>query len=116
MMPPRDLDRNGFRREFADVYGGSAPDPYAIYGYEATRLALDAIKASGSGTRADILEQLYSVKERDSPLGTYSIDSSGDTSLVDYDVVTFKGGEPRLNQAVGPYALRASLDALRRRK
>jgi branched-chain amino acid transport system substrate-binding protein len=117
MVPPRDLVRNGgFRREFANAHDGDFPDSYAIYGYEATKLALDAIKASGSGTRADILEQLKSTKERDSPLGTYSIDSSGDTSLTDYDVLTFAGGKSNLAQAVAPDALQAMLDVLDRRK
>jgi branched-chain amino acid transport system substrate-binding protein len=117
MVPPRNRDRDGgFRREFARAYDGAFPDPYAIYGYEAAKLALDAIKASGSGTRADILEQLKSTKLRDSPLGTYSIDSSGDTTLADYDVLTFAGGESHLEQAVTPDALQASLDHLDRRK
>jgi branched-chain amino acid transport system substrate-binding protein len=117
MTPPRDLNRdNEFRRKFARAYDGAFPDSYAIYGYEATRLALDAIKASGSGKQADILEQLASGKDRDSPLGTYSIDSSGDTSLVDYDVLTFHVGKRPLRRAVKPDALKASLELLRSRK
>lgn len=117
MTPPRDLDRNDeFRRKFARKYDGAVPDPYAIYGYEAMRLALDAIKASGSGTQADILDELKSGNERDSPLGTYSINGNGDTTLADYDVLTFEAGTSRLEQAVEPDVLQASLEDLDRRK
>ena len=34
----------------------SNPDPYAIYGYEAMSLALDAIKRSKTGEKADVIE------------------------------------------------------------
>jgi branched-chain amino acid transport system substrate-binding protein len=51
MVPPRDLCRyKGFREDFESEYDGAVPDPDAIYGYEAMKLALDAIKESGSGT------------------------------------------------------------------
>jgi branched-chain amino acid transport system substrate-binding protein len=117
MTPPRDLDRHDeFRRKFARAYDGADPDPYAIYGYEAMRLALDAIKASGSGTQADILDELKSPKQRYSLLGTYSIDGNGDTTLADYDVLTFEAGTSKLEQAVEPDVLQASLEDLDRRK
>ena len=38
-----------FFADFEEKYGDKNPDPYAIYGYEAMRLALDAIERSGTG-------------------------------------------------------------------
>jgi len=37
-----------FFKQFSEKYGEANPDPYAIYGYEAMRLALDAIQRSGT--------------------------------------------------------------------
>jgi branched-chain amino acid transport system substrate-binding protein len=75
-----------FLAAFKAAYGNSNPDPYAIYGYEAMKLVLDTIKAAGSaGTTKDgFLTQLFKTKDRQSVLGTYSIDKNGDTSLTDY--------------------------------
>jgi branched-chain amino acid transport system substrate-binding protein len=82
-----------FFTQFAEKYGEENPDPYAIYGYEAMRLALDAIERSGTGNKEDILKALFDTKDRESVLGTYSIDENGDTTLTDYGVYTIDGGE-----------------------
>jgi branched-chain amino acid transport system substrate-binding protein len=82
-----------FFSEFSKKYGEKNPDPYAIYGYEAMRLALDAIERSGSGKKEDIVKALFDTKDRQSVLGTYSIDENGDTTLTDYGVYSIKGGE-----------------------
>jgi branched-chain amino acid transport system substrate-binding protein len=112
MVPPRDLTRyGGFRKRFAHP-----PDPYAVYAYEAMMLALNAIEESGSGEHADILERLTSEKERDSLLGTYSIDSRGDTDLVDSNFLTFEGGEPKYHRTTGQETLRRNLELIRERK
>ncbi len=82
-----------FFSQFSEKYGEPNPDPYAIYGYEAMRLALDAIERSGTGEKADIVKALFETKDRESVLGTYSIDENGDTTLTDYGVYTIDGGE-----------------------
>jgi branched-chain amino acid transport system substrate-binding protein len=82
-----------FFDSFREKYDEPNPNPYAIYGYEAMRLALDAIERSGTGDRADILKALFETKDRESVLGTYSIDENGDTTLSDYGVYTVKDGE-----------------------
>ena len=81
-----------FFADFEKKYGDKNPDPYAIYGYEAMRLALDAIERSGTGEKADVLKALFETKDRQSVLGTYSIDENGDTSLTDYGVYSIKNG------------------------
>ncbi len=64
---------------------GKDPEPYAIYGYEAMALALDAL-ARGGNTREGALAAFFATRDRPSVLGTYSIDPSGDTTLTDYGV------------------------------
>jgi branched-chain amino acid transport system substrate-binding protein len=86
-------DGQEFFKSFTQKYGVKNPDPYAIYGYEAMRLALDAIKRSGTGERADILKAIFATKDRQSVLGTYSIDKNGDTTLTDYGVYKIENGE-----------------------
>ena len=71
------------------------PDPYAIYGYESMSLILDAIQKAGSkgNDRDEVLKQLFATKNRQSVLGTYSMDSTGDSSITDYGVYKIKNGQ-----------------------
>jgi branched-chain amino acid transport system substrate-binding protein len=78
---------------FREKHNEPNPNPYAIYGYEAMRLGLDAIERSGTGEKADILGALFDTADRESVLGTYSIDENGDTTLTDYGVYKVEGGE-----------------------
>jgi branched-chain amino acid transport system substrate-binding protein len=91
-------------QEFFDAfrakYDEPNPNPYAIYGYEAMRLALDAIQRSGTGNKEDIVKALFETKDRESVLGTYSIDENGDTTLTDYGVYTVEGGELRFDSTI----------------
>jgi branched-chain amino acid transport system substrate-binding protein len=89
-----------FFQQFEEKYGETNPDPYAIYGYEAMRLALDAIERSGTGEKEDIIAALFDTKDRDSVLGTYSIDENGDTTLTDYGIYTIDGGELTFDQTI----------------
>ena len=82
-----------FFKTYTRKYGESNPDPYAIYGYEAMSLALDAIERSGDASKENIIKALFETKDRSSVLGTYSIDENGDTTLTDYGVYTIEGGE-----------------------
>lgn len=74
-----------FFATFRELFG-KEPENYAIYGYEAMRLVLDAIAAAGErgGDRGAVLAQIRAVRNRSSALGTYSIDANGDTTLSDY--------------------------------
>jgi len=89
-----------FFREFERKYNEPNPDPYAIYGYEAMRLALDAISRAGSTDRAAIREALFGTRDRQSVLGTYSIDENGDTTLTDYGVYRIEDGELAFDQTI----------------
>jgi branched-chain amino acid transport system substrate-binding protein len=89
-----------FFKAFTEKYGVDNPDPYAIYGYEAMSLALDAIKRSGDGSKEAVKKALFATKNRDSVLGNYSIDENGDTTLTDYGVYKVENGELKFDQTI----------------
>jgi branched-chain amino acid transport system substrate-binding protein len=89
-----------FFKEFTQKYGVKNPDPYAIYGYEAMNLALDAIKRSNTGSKEDILKAIFATKDRPSVLGTYSIDKNGDTTLTDYGVYAVDNGDLKFDETI----------------
>jgi len=93
-------DGQEFFNSFREKYNEPNPNPYAIYGYEAMRLALDAIDRSETGEKADIVKALFATKDRKSVLGTYSIDENGDTTLTDYGVYTIDGGELKFDSTI----------------
>ena len=74
-----------FFADFKAKYGKD-PEPYAIYGYEAMAVVLDAITraADKANNRQSVIDAFYATKDRESVLGTYSIDEFGDTTLSDY--------------------------------
>ena len=89
-----------FFKAFTEKYGVDNPDPYAIYGYEAMALALDAIERSKTGEKADIKKALFETKDRASVLGTYSLDKNGDTTLTDYGAYGVENGELKFDQVI----------------
>lgn len=90
-----------FFTRYAEEFGDKTPDPYAIYGYEAAQLAMDAIQRSGTGEKQDIIEALFNTENRESVLGTYSIDDNGDTTLSTYGVYTISDqGELQFDKAI----------------
>jgi branched-chain amino acid transport system substrate-binding protein len=84
-----------FFDDFKKEYPKSKVDPYAIYGYESMSLVLDAIERAGDegNSREKVLEELYNTKDRESVLGTYSMDDTGDSSITDYGAYKIKDGE-----------------------
>ena len=89
--PPAAQD---FFKEFKAKYGKD-PEPYAIYGYEAMSIVLEAIKNAGDkgGDRQAVVDELFKIKGRESVLGTYDIDENGDTTLSDYGGNRIEGGK-----------------------
>src|SRR3954449_963547 len=93
-------DGQQFFKSYTQKYGVANPDPYAIYGYEAMKLALDAIQRSKTGTKEDVVKALFATKDRKSVLGTYSIDKNGDTTLTDYGAYKVENGELKFDQTI----------------
>jgi branched-chain amino acid transport system substrate-binding protein len=79
-------------QRYSARYGEQFPDPYAVHGYEAMRLVLDAVAAVGPRRRA-MIRWLRGVENRVSVLGTYEFDRFGDTTLRDYGLYRIRGGE-----------------------
>jgi branched-chain amino acid transport system substrate-binding protein len=92
-----------FFADFEKTYGDATPDPYAIYGYETMKLALDTLKAAGdkANDREAVRKQLVeNTKDRESVLGVYSIDENGDTTLTDYGLYTIQDGVPTFEKVI----------------
>jgi hypothetical protein len=71
----------GFEADFEDAYG-RAPEPAAAYGHAAMSLVLDSIEASDDPLdRFAVIEAALATGERESALGTYSIDPGGAGTL-----------------------------------
>jgi branched-chain amino acid transport system substrate-binding protein len=69
-----------FLRRYAERYGDPYPDPFAIYGYEAMRVVLDAVAVAAPDRRA-VIEALRAMPDRAGAIGTYRFDAYGDTTL-----------------------------------
>jgi branched-chain amino acid transport system substrate-binding protein len=78
-------------QRYSARYGEQFPHPYAVQGYEAMRLVLDAVAAVGPRRRA-VIRWLHDVRNRQSVLGRYSFDRFGDTTLRDYGLYRIRGG------------------------
>jgi branched-chain amino acid transport system substrate-binding protein len=95
-LAPEELPPAGqqFYKDYEAEYGEpqNEIDPYAVYGYEAMAVVCDAI-AQGGDDRAAVIEAFFATENRESPLGTYSIDQDGDTTLSDYGGYKAEGGK-----------------------
>jgi branched-chain amino acid transport system substrate-binding protein len=91
LYPPAAQD---FFKSYKSKYGAD-PEPYAIYGYEAMKVALLAIQNAGDkgNDRQAVIDAFFKIKDRDSVLGKYSIDENGDTTLSDYGADRVKKGK-----------------------
>ncbi|HEX7449041.1 MAG TPA: branched-chain amino acid ABC transporter substrate-binding protein [Pirellulales bacterium] len=82
-LPPEHLTGKG--RAFVEKYRGRygvTPEAYAIYGYEAGKVALAAIERAGRKDRAAIIAACLSMRNFDGgALGTWSFDANGDSTL-----------------------------------
>jgi len=112
-VSPEELPPDGqkFYEDFSKEYDQATDevDPYAIYGYEAARVIIDCIEESGDsidaedlagGGRQAVIDCFFATENRDSPLGTYSIDDDGDTTLTTYGGYIAKGGKLVFQKAI----------------
>jgi len=81
-VPPSKLTGKGaeWYRAYKAKFGGE-PEAYAAYGYEAARVALDAIGRAGRKDREAIRAAVMGTKDYDGVLGKWSFDANGDTTL-----------------------------------
>ena len=81
-LPPSELQGKG--REFYEAYKkkyNTEPEAYAIYGYEAGRVALTGLQRAGQKDREAIRAAVAGIRDMDGALGKWSFDANGDTSL-----------------------------------
>jgi hypothetical protein len=74
-----------FVSQFTTTYG-RAPVAQAIFGYEAMSAVLAVLREAGTAAnnRSTVVSDFLSLKNRESVLGTYSMNSSGDTSIAPF--------------------------------
>jgi branched-chain amino acid transport system substrate-binding protein len=75
---------------------GSDRGRFAAYGYEAMAVVLDSIdRADDPLDRGSVVDAFFATTDRESVLGTYSIDEVGDTTLDRVGAYEATGGRPR---------------------
>jgi branched-chain amino acid transport system substrate-binding protein len=81
-VPPDQLTGRGaeFVRRYRETYR-SEPEAYAVYGYVAAQVALDALARAGTTDREIIRQAVAATRQVDGALGTWSFDANGDTTL-----------------------------------
>jgi len=86
-----------YRRQF-----GGRPGAYALYGFEAMSVVLDAIRAAGShgNERQAVIDSFFATANRDSVLGRYSMQPDGETTLSRYGVDRVVGGRAQFSRAL----------------
>jgi branched-chain amino acid transport system substrate-binding protein len=104
-VAPDELPPTGqkFYADFEKEYGKPQDEiaPYAVYGYEAMSVVLDAIKKGGDDKKA-VVDAFFETKRTDSVLGPYEIDDDGDTTLTLYGAYLAKGGKLVFDKALKP--------------
>jgi branched-chain amino acid transport system substrate-binding protein len=76
--------------------------PAVLYGYEAMSAILDAIRRAGShgNDRPDVIKAFMATRDRESVLGRYSVEPSGETTLSTYGVDRVVAGSPVFWRAI----------------
>lgn len=71
-----------FLRDYRRALGSPA-GPYSAFGYTAMSLLLDALRRAGhnANDRGAVMRQLFATRNFRSPIGTFSIEKTGDSSL-----------------------------------
>ena len=101
-LPSEQLTGRG--AEFVERYKkkhGEVPEAYAVYGYEACKVLLDAIDRAGTKDRAAVLAAVAATKDFEGALGTWSFDANGDTTNRLMSVNTVKDGKFAFVKAAG---------------
>lgn len=93
-VPPEKLVGQGadFVAAYKKKYGAD-PEAYAVYGYMATKVAIEAIKAAGKNDRWAISEAAAKVKFDDSALGKFEFTPDGDTTMATMSGNVVKAGK-----------------------
>jgi branched-chain amino acid transport system substrate-binding protein len=100
LYPPAGQDFfSAYREQF-----GKEAEPLAIFGYEAMKLTLLAIQNAGDrgNDHQSVIDAVFKIKDHDSPMGRYSIDGNGDTTLSDYGAYRVERGKLVFDKLIKP--------------
>ena len=89
------LGQSQFVKPFVARYG-HRPATQAIFGYEAMAALLSVLGQAGThaNNRTTVVHDFFAIRNRQSVIGTYSIDSGGDPSIAPFIFSRFQGGAP----------------------
>ena len=93
-LPPSQLQGKG--RASYEAYKqkyNAEPEAYAIYGYEAGKVALEGIQRAAKKDRDAVRAAVAGIRDMDGALGKWSFDTNGDTSLKLMVVEEIKNGQ-----------------------
>jgi len=92
-VPPSKLSGSGaaWYTKYKSTFNAE-PEAYAGYGYEAMKVALAAIQSAGRKDRATIRDAIFSTKNFNGVLGTWSFTDTGDTTLTNMSGRQVKNG------------------------
>ncbi len=101
-LPPKEQVGSGkvFVDKYVEKYG-KMPDAYAIYGYEAAKVALQAIADANKKDRRAITDAAFAIKDFDGALGVWSFDENGDTTMKRMSGSTVENGEFKFVKFLG---------------
>jgi len=90
-----------FVKRFKKMHGKNAT-AYAVYGYEAAAVVLEALRVVGKKDREAIRKAVVSTKDFDKGiLGKWSFDANGDTTLQPLTVTTVENGKFKSVKVMG---------------
>jgi branched-chain amino acid transport system substrate-binding protein len=94
---PKDYAPKGqkFFRDFRSQYKSKVIQPYAIYGFEAMDVVLDAMDRAGDkcNDRQTVIDEFFNTKGKEGVTGTYDIDKDGDVTLSQFGRHRIVNGE-----------------------
>ncbi len=93
-LPPDKLTGKG--AEFVKAYKArfkADPEAYAVYGYTAAKVALEALAKAGKKDRTAVRDAVAEIGQTDGALGTWKFDANGDTTLTTMSGNTVKDGK-----------------------
>ena len=101
-LPADQLTGKGaeFVRRYREKYQ-IEPEAYAVYGYEAARVALDAIARAGKKDRLAILDAVAATRDFEGVLGRWSFDPNGDTTLTTMSGLVIRDGKFHFVETLG---------------
>lgn len=83
-----------FVKKYKEKFPGKNIEAYAVYGYEAAKVVLEAVKKVGSKDRDAICKAALATKDFDKgALGKWSFDADGDTDLSVLTISLIEGGK-----------------------